>query len=168
MSTFESTAITILGNAALEGDDASAARFTARSRKINYTQIFASTVEVSGSELAVRQVGIKDELNYQKQQRTRELLRDLENCVINGRAPAATQEGSSTVRRTMKGIVPFISTNKFAPGVSGFPTDLSVTEDQLNLALRNNPVTSLSSPFFGQITGKSGSRNVELSTRITF
>jgi hypothetical protein len=38
----------------------------------------------------------------------------------------------------------------------------------MNLALRNNPVTALSSPFFGQITGKGGSRNVELSTRITF
>jgi hypothetical protein len=131
------TPITILGNAALEGDDAAAARFTARSRKINYTQIFASTVEVSGSELAVRQAGVKDELNYQKQQRTRELLRDLENCVINGRSPAATQEGSSTVRRTMKGLIPFITTNKFVPGVGGFPTDLSVTEDQLNTALRN-------------------------------
>src|SRR5438105_5877563 len=129
--------ITILGNAALEGDDASAARFTARSRRVNYTQIFASTVEVSGSELAVRQLGVKDELNYQKAQRTRELLRDLENCVINGRSPAATPEGSSTVRRTMKGIVPFISTNKFAPGVSGFPSDTSVTEEQLNTALRN-------------------------------
>src|SRR5437667_2913228 len=99
--------------------------------------MFASTVEVSGSEVAVRQIGIKDELNYQKQQRTRELLRDLENCVINGRAPAATQEGSSTVRRTMKGIVPFISTNKFAPGVSGFPTDTTVTEEQVNTALRS-------------------------------
>ena len=38
----------------------------------------------------------------------------------------------------------------------------------MNQALRNDPVTSLSSPFFGQITGKGGSRNVELSTRITF
>jgi hypothetical protein len=38
----------------------------------------------------------------------------------------------------------------------------------MNLALRNDPVTSLSSPFFGQITGKGGSRNVELSTRIVF
>src|SRR6266436_1790103 len=65
-------AISILGNAALEGDDASSARFTARSRRVNYTQIFASTVEVSGSELAVRQLGVKDELNYQKAQRTRE------------------------------------------------------------------------------------------------
>jgi hypothetical protein len=38
----------------------------------------------------------------------------------------------------------------------------------LNHPLRNDPVTSLSSPFFGQITGKGGGRNVELSTRITF
>ena len=38
----------------------------------------------------------------------------------------------------------------------------------MNHPLRNNPVTALSSPFFGQITGKSGGRNVELSTRVTF
>src|SRR5205823_12737721 len=113
--------LVILGNAALEGDDAATARFTARSRQTNYTQIFTSTVEVSGSELAVRQLGVRDELDYQKVQRTRELLRDLENSVINGRAPAANPEGSSTVRRTMRGIRSFISSNTFAPGVSGFP-----------------------------------------------
>jgi hypothetical protein len=38
----------------------------------------------------------------------------------------------------------------------------------MNHPLRNDPVTGLSSPFFGQITGKGGNRNVELSTRITF
>jgi hypothetical protein len=126
----------ILGNAALEGDDAASARFTTRSRKTNYTQIFAATVEVSGSELAVRQLGVRDELDYQKVQRTRELLRDLENCVINGRAPAANPEGSATVRRTMRGIRSFISTNVFAPGSGGFPAETSLTEEQLNLALR--------------------------------
>src|SRR5688500_5990377 len=47
--------IRILGNASLEGDDAAAVRFTNRVRKANYTQIFTATVEVSGSELAVRQ-----------------------------------------------------------------------------------------------------------------
>lgn len=126
----------ILGNAALEGDDASAARFTSRSRKTNYTQIFTSTVEVSGSELAVRQIGVSDEVDYQKQQRLRELLRDLENCVINGRSPAANPEGSATVRRSMKGILGFISSNKFVPGSGGFPNDATLTEEQLNLALR--------------------------------
>jgi len=126
----------ILGNAALEGDAADTARFSTRTRKTNYTQIFAATVEVSGSELAVRQVGVQDEVDYQKQQRLRELLRDLENCVINGRAAAANPEGSASVRRTMKGIVPFVATNKFIPGSGGFPNDLALTEDQLNTALR--------------------------------
>ena len=127
----------ILGNAALEGDDADAARFTARSRRSNYTQIFSATVEVSGSELAVRQLGVRDELDYQKLQRTRELMRDLENCVINGRAPAATQEGSSTVRRTMRGSRSFMATNVFEPGADGFPAGTTLTEEQLNAALRS-------------------------------
>lgn len=132
----DNTVLHIIGNASLEGDDADAARFTARSRKTNYTQIFASTVEVSGSELAVRQLGVADELDYQKQQRTRELLRDLENSVINGRAPAASPEGSSTVRRSMKGILSLISTNRFSPGSGGFPNDSTLSEDQVNQALR--------------------------------
>jgi hypothetical protein len=133
---FDNAPLVIIGNAALEGDDAPAARFTARSRRTNYTQIFTSSVEVSGSELAVRQVGVRDELDYQKLQRTRELLRDLEHSVINGRAPAATQEGSASVRRTMRGLRSFIATNVFAPGVNSFPGDVELTEEQLNIALR--------------------------------
>jgi len=128
--------IRILGNASLEGDDATAARFTTRSRQANYTQIFAATVEVSGSELAVRQVGVADELDYQKQQRLRELLRDLENCVINGVAPASSPQGSSTVRRTMRGVLASIATNKFWPGSNGFPSGTTLSEEQLNTALR--------------------------------
>jgi len=128
--------VIILANAALEGADAAAARFTAQSRRINYTQIFSSTVEVSGSELAVKQLGVADELNYQKQQRTRELLRDLENSVINGRAPASSPEGSASVRRTMRGILSFVTTNVFVPSVSDFPEETALTEIQLNLALR--------------------------------
>jgi len=128
--------LTIVGNAALEGADADTARFTSRSRKTNYTQIFSATLEVSGSELAVRQLGVADELDYQKQQRLRELLRDLENSVINGRAPTATQEGSATVRRTMRGLIASISTHKFLPGIGSFPSDTALTEEQLNVALR--------------------------------
>ncbi|HEY1684546.1 MAG TPA: DUF5309 family protein [Tepidisphaeraceae bacterium] len=128
--------IDIIGNASLEGDVAGSPLFTNRVRKLNYTQIFASTVDVSGSELAVQQIGVADELDYQKQNRLRELMRDLENSVINGRAPTSTQQGSATVRRTMSGVLAYIGTNKFAPGVSGFPSDTALTETQLNLALR--------------------------------
>lgn len=129
--------IVIIGNAALEGDDASAARFTARSRVVNYTQILSAAVEVSGSELAVRQIGVRDELDYQKNQRTRELLRDLESSVINGVAPAADPQGSATVRRSMRGICSFIQTNRFTPGAGGFPSGTTLSEEQLNLALRS-------------------------------
>jgi hypothetical protein len=128
--------ICILGNAALEGDDASAARFSSRQRVTNYTQIFSTTVEVSGSELAVRQIGLRDELDYQKNQRARELLRDLENSLINGVAPAASPQGSSTVRRTMRGLLSFITTNRFTPG-ENLPAGTSLTEQMLNLALRS-------------------------------
>lgn len=126
----------ILGNAALEGADADSARFTSRSRKINYTQIFSATIDVSGSDLAVRQIGVRDELDYQKVQRSRELLRDLENSVINGVAAAANPQGSTTVRRTMRGLKSFITTNAFVAGSGGFPADTTLTEAQLNLALR--------------------------------
>jgi len=135
--------INILGNAALEGDDAPGARFTNRSRRQNYTQIFTAGVEVSGSQMASRQIAVADELDYQKQERLRELLRDLENCVINGVAPAANPEGSSTVRRTMKGVIPFLTTNAFVSGEDGFPEGETIStnpdhldETQLNTALR--------------------------------
>jgi hypothetical protein len=133
--------LTILGNASLEGADATPARFTNRTRKQNYTQIFAATVEVTGTMQAVRQHGIADELDYQKQERLRELLRDLENCVINGTAPLANQTGSGGTRRSMNGLIRQIATNQFVPGQNGFPAgggagqDLS--EQLINIAMRN-------------------------------
>ena len=126
----DTQALHILGNAALEGDDAPTARFTNRVRQSNYTQIFTAGVEVSGSQLAAKQAAVADELDYQKQERLRELVRDLENCVINGVAPSSDPQGSSTVRRTMRGIIPSIATNV---------TDASaanLTEELLNANLR--------------------------------
>jgi hypothetical protein len=131
----------ILGNAALEGGDAPTARFTNRSRRTNYTQIFTAGVEVSGSQLAAQQIGLDDELDYQKQERLRELVRDLENCVINGVASDMNPQGGSATRRTMEGIIPFIQSNAFENGVDGFPAgegsgNDELTEQQLNQALR--------------------------------
>ncbi|MCD4700150.1 MAG: DUF5309 domain-containing protein [Phycisphaerae bacterium] len=126
----------ILGNAALEGDDSPSVRFTNRSRRGNWTQIFTAAVRVSGSDQAVRKLSVADELDYQKQERLRELLRDLEATVINGTSPSSDPQGSSSVRRTMKGIIPHLTTNIFEPNVSGFPADADLTEAQLNLALR--------------------------------
>ena len=126
----------ILGNAALEGDESPSVRFTNRTRKGNWTQIFTAAVRVSGSDAAARKLSVTDELDYQKQERLREMLRDLEATAINGIAPSQDPQGSASVRRTMKGIIPFLTTNIFAPGEGDFPSDSDLTEAQLNLALR--------------------------------
>jgi hypothetical protein len=130
----------ILGNAAIEGDDRPATQLASRTRKRNYTQIFSSSVEVSGSMRAARLHGVADEADYQKQERLRELLRDLENCVINGVAPAANPQGSASVRRTMNGIISSITTNQFVPGTGSMPSGggsgTTITEQLINAALR--------------------------------
>jgi len=129
--------VRILGNAALEGSAAPAARFTSRSRKQNYTQIFTAAVEISGSQMAASAIGIADELEFQKAERVKELLRDLENCVINGVAPAANPQGSSTVRRTMRGIRSWIASNLFQPNTGPIPPGDGAAEDLLNEAVLN-------------------------------
>jgi len=128
--------INILGNAALEGSDKPDARFTNRSRCGNYTQIFTAAVEVSGTDIAASQLGLADELDYQKQERLRELIRDLENTVISGGQPTGNPEGSGSVRRSMKGIIQHLSTNVFYTGDSGFPSGTDLDETKVNYVLR--------------------------------
>jgi hypothetical protein len=129
-------AINILGNAALEGDNRPNARFTNRVRQSNYTQIFTAAVEVSGSDMAVRLLGLDDEMDYQKQERLRELLRDLENTVINGGQPAGNPQGSDSVRRSMRGIIQHLQSNVFRPGDSGLPSGNDLDEAKVNYVLR--------------------------------
>lgn len=128
--------VNILGNAALEGADKPTARFTNRVRRSNYTQIFTAAVEVSGSDLAARQLGLADEMDSQKQNRLRELIRDLESTVLSGGRPTADPQGSGTVRRTMKGIIQHLATNVFHTGDSGFPTGTDLDEAKVNYVLR--------------------------------
>ncbi len=132
----DNQAINILGNAALEGAEKPNARFTNRVRCGNYTQIFADAVEVSGSDMAASQLGLADEMDYQKQVRLRELIRDLEGTVINGGRPTSDPQGSGTVRRTMKGIIQHLATNVFHTGDSGLPTGTDLDEAKVNYILR--------------------------------
>ena len=128
--------INILGNAALEGGQKPETRFTNRQRCGNYTQIFTAAVEVSGTDLAAGQLGLADEMDYQKQERLRELVRDLENTVINGGQPASNPQGGDSVRRTMRGVISHLQTNVFKPGDSGFPSGSELDEVKLNYVLR--------------------------------
>ncbi len=131
----------VIGNAALEGADKGASRQTNRTRQRNYTQIFTAPIEVSGSQRSVNTIGIEDELEYQKQERLRELLRDLEKTVINGVAAVSNPQGNSATRRTMAGLLSLIETNTFEPGVGAMPDgggsgSDELTEELLNAALR--------------------------------
>jgi hypothetical protein len=128
--------INILGNAALEGADKPGVRFTNRTRCGNYTQIFTAAVEVSGTDMAASQLGLADELDFQKQERLREMIRDLENTVINGGQPASNPQGSGSVRRSMKGIIQHLSMNVFHTGDSSFPSGTDLDEAKLNYVLR--------------------------------
>ncbi|MFG0315002.1 MAG: DUF5309 family protein [Phycisphaerales bacterium] len=143
--------LTIIGNAALEGDAAPEARFTNRVRRSNFTQIFTAGIDVSGSMQASRAYGVADEVDYQKQERMRELLRDLENCVINGVAPASDGQGSSAVRRSMNGILHSIQTNMFMPGMDGIPDGDGAGTDQLNEAVLNAALKSVWEQSSGNI-----------------
>ena len=126
----------IISHAGLEGEDAPPPRYTTRARQFNYTQIFTATLQVSGTEAAVRHVAVEDEVDFQKSCRLREMLRDLENTVINGISNAALPQGSPTVRRTLRGIIASLRTHAFAPGDTGFPEGTALTEEFLNSALR--------------------------------
>lgn len=132
----DNAVLNILGNAALEGADKPNARFTNRVRCGNYTQIFTAAVEVSGSDMAASHLGLADEMDYLKQERLREMVRDLENTVLNGGQPAADPQGSGTVRRTMKGIIQHLSTNLFHTGDTGFPSGDDLDEAKINYVLR--------------------------------
>jgi hypothetical protein len=132
--------LTVISSPAAEGDDKPDTRWTNRVRKRNYTQIFTSTVEVSGSMLATRAYGVPDEAEFQKQQRLRELIRDLENTIINGIAPSANQQGSASQKRSMNGLLATIATNVMVPGANGIPagsgSGSDLNEAVLNGALR--------------------------------
>lgn len=88
-----------------EGADARAARYKARVRKSNLTQIFTDSIEISGTAQAVAQYGIDNLYEYEKQKKQLELALQLEKALINGVAYESGQV------RQMKGIRQFITTN---------------------------------------------------------
>jgi hypothetical protein len=107
--------ITIIGNAALEGEETDEDRTTRQVRKSNYCQIMKVGVKLSGTAQAVGWITTGDKLADAKVMRLRELLRDLEKTILLGRTDVATI-GSDTARRTMAGIVCSLTTNVISGG----------------------------------------------------
>jgi len=125
--------LVVIGHAALEGEDAPGARHTSRLRRVNFTQIFTEAVSISGSLDAVGLHAVEREFDYQVIQRLRELMRSLEQTVINGFMPAANAQGSASVRRTMGGLLQFIAGAKAAIKDAA---SAALDEPLLNAALR--------------------------------
>ncbi|NUQ35053.1 MAG: DUF5309 family protein [Planctomycetaceae bacterium] len=125
--------LTVIGHAALEGEDAAAAVAQIRVRKENFTQIFTETVSISGSLDAVTLHGVDREFDYQTINRLRELMRQLEQSVICGVKATSNPEGSASVRRTMGGLLSYISgANAVVDDAGG----AALTEDILNATIR--------------------------------
>jgi len=102
--------VTIIGNAALEGEDTDEDRTTKLVRKSNYCQIMKVGVKLSGTAQAVGWITTGDKLADSKVMRLREVMRDLEKTILLGRTDVSTI-GSDTARRTMAGIVCSLATN---------------------------------------------------------
>jgi hypothetical protein len=107
--------MTIIGNAALEGEDTDEDRSTKQVRKHNYCQIMKVGVKISGTAQAVGWLTTGDKLADSKVMRLREVLRDLEKTILLGRTDVATI-GSDTARRSMAGIVCSLATNVVSGG----------------------------------------------------
>lgn len=117
-----------ISSAALEGADVTTDISRGRIRNFNYTQIFKKDVIISGTIQAVTELGgITDEMDYQKTNRLREALRDLEKAAING-VLSGNSLGSATAYRTMNGIWASLTTNSYSVA--------TLTESWLNTAIQ--------------------------------
>jgi Family of unknown function (DUF5309) len=113
--------VEVLFNEGEEGRDARQARYKARSRKSNITQIFDESVELSGTAMAVNQFGVDSEYEKEKQKKQLELALQLEKALING----VKFENGTT--RMMRGIRSFIESNIF-DGKNELITDEKLNE----------------------------------------
>lgn len=90
-----------------EGADARNARYKARKRNSNITQIFDETITITGTAAAVANHGIDDIYEYEKSKKQLELALQLEKALING----IKYESPDGLVRQMGGVRSFIKTN---------------------------------------------------------
>lgn len=95
-------------NAAIEGDDSSAAAVGVTTRLNNYTQILTKNFIISGTQEVVRKAGRSSEVGYQIQKLTKELATDIEYALVIN---ASAVSGAAGTARQLKGLSGFITTN---------------------------------------------------------
>jgi hypothetical protein len=84
-------------NAAIEGDDLSAAAASDTTRYKNYTQISKKEVVISGTLEAVKKAGKDSEVAYQMMKRGKELKRDIETMALHNNGATAGAAASARV-----------------------------------------------------------------------
>lgn len=112
-ATHEATsAISIVGMARLEGDDADYVGLVALSNPYNYSSIYHKALKVSGTEEAIDQYGFDNAFSYQAQKAVPELLRLVERNLFHGIRAA----GSASAPRSAGGLPTFITNNSVNAG----------------------------------------------------
>ena len=112
-------AITIVGQARLEGADASYGPIVDITAPYNYTNIFEKGLQVTGTMQHIDQYGISDELAYQAGKAMPEQLRLVERALYYSPRNA----GSGTAARSMGGLPTFVTTNSVNAGGSVVKAD---------------------------------------------
>jgi len=112
-------------NALIEGADYTYAKPSARTRLSNWTQIFATSVEVSDTQRVVDKAGLEDEFYYQMSKRMKEHARDIEYALVNGTG----NSGASGTARRLKGVLSFITSTNITGTGTGSE---ALSEDMFN------------------------------------
>ncbi len=104
----DSLAAATTANAAVEGDDATAATLAPTSRIGNRTQILQKTVQISGTLEAVDKAGRKSEKAYQLSKASAEIKRDMETIITANQTQVV---GNASTARRMASLLSWIKTN---------------------------------------------------------
>lgn len=113
------SAISIVGMARLEGDDADYVGLQALTNPYNYSSIYQKALKVSGTEEVVDQYGFDNAFSYQAQKAVPELLRLVERNIFWGVRAA----GSASAPRSAGGLGTFITDNSVNAGGAIAKTD---------------------------------------------
>lgn len=120
-ATHEATAaITIVGMARLEGDDADYGSVMDITAPYNYTSIFQRAIKVTNTMQVIAQYGIPDEFAYQANKNIPSLLRLVESTIFHGIRAA----GTASAPRSMGGLGTFITGNSVNAGGGIAKTDI--------------------------------------------
>ena len=103
-------------NSQIEGTDYDATTITPPTRVLNYCQISAKALSVSGTQRAMDTAGMQDMLDYELVKRGKELKRDVEFNLIG--VNQGYNVGAATVPRLLRAWDSWISTNVNMNGVT--------------------------------------------------